>query len=174
MLLYNKAHDPYHTLFRLLNVIIRSTEREMEHDRLRVYDFLVAFPVHISKLSLSKELQKEKTPFKQFANPYNNFDPYFLFSSMKPIQDAVIFSLSKAKILQQQNQNQQYSIHKENFTDELAELTKQEITSPTEEAIKFINDFLSSYELYGPKGLKAVSHLMEFRYDAIQANSQNK
>ncbi|WP_152681986.1 ABC-three component system middle component 5 [Chromobacterium subtsugae] len=173
MLLYNKAHDPYHTLFRLLNIIINHGGENIEHDRLRIYDFLVAFPVHISKMSLKRELQKQKTPFKRFASAYNIFDPYFLFESMRPIQDAVIGNLLKTEILQQDANNLSYVIHKESFTKELLELTVNIENSSMLEVVDFINVALAEYELFGPDGLKSASHLMEFRYDAIQANTQN-
>lgn len=53
MLLYNKALDPYHTMLRMVAVLAAVSARQssIEVDRLRILDFLVAFPSHVSLMS---------------------------------------------------------------------------------------------------------------------------
>ncbi|RQO67132.1 hypothetical protein DBR44_17755 [Aquitalea sp. FJL05] len=173
MLLYNKALDPYHTLFRLLNVLNGTSKGKIEHDRLRIYDFLLAFPVHVSRITLPRELQKQKNPFKKFKNSYNVFDAYFLFESMKSIQNSVIDNLIISKILQKIPNSSSYVILKENYSPELFALTEIEVRQEIKDVIAFINNVLADQELYGQNGLKASSHLMEYKYDSISSNIKN-
>ena len=66
MLLYNKAFDINHTILRMSSWLLNSSEPLISLEGIRIFDFLIAFPEYISKLSLGKELVKERNKFKRF------------------------------------------------------------------------------------------------------------
>lgn len=168
MLLYNKAYDQNHTFFRLCTVLINHKDSEIEEERLRIFDFLLAFPVHIASMSLPSEDAAKKAPFKSLKNPYNAFEPMILFQAMAPIQRAVIGSLVSLGVLQRdEGGHARLSVNKELIPAVIEELLSKEESSLDKEAIKFVTEYLAGFKLTGPSGLKARSKLMGYKYDAV-------
>ena len=87
MLLYNKAVDVNHTILRISALTLELNGMEVERDRVRILDFIVAIPVHISKLTLGQDMIQERNVFKAYKNNYQSYSDYNLFEMMKPIQD---------------------------------------------------------------------------------------
>ncbi|WP_260478536.1 ABC-three component system middle component 5 [Enterobacter hormaechei] len=165
MLLYNKAFDINHTILRICSWLLNSSEPLISIEGIRIFDFLIAFPDYVSKLSLGKDLVKEKNKFKRFSNPYNEFDPQSLFHQMEGVQKSAICSLVTASILVEVN-IELYEIKK----DKLYEIGFAEINvfdSINDDVIAFISDNLEGLPVTGITGIKAASKLMSFNYDRI-------
>ena len=73
MLVYNKSIDVNHTVLRLSALSMELDGKEVEKDRLRILDFILAHPVHISKMKLGRDMVKERNVFKSFTNNYQNY-----------------------------------------------------------------------------------------------------
>ncbi|MEC5317686.1 ABC-three component system middle component 5 [Brenneria populi subsp. brevivirga] len=165
MLLYNKAFDINHTILRICSWLLNSSDSLISPEKIRIFDFLIAFPEYISKLSLGKELVKERNKFKKFSNPYNEFDAQSLFHQMEGIQKSAICSLLAASVLIEVS-NDLYEIKK----DRLYEIGFVEINvfnSINNDVIAFISDNLEALPVTGGAGIKATSKLMSFKYDRI-------
>jgi hypothetical protein len=138
----------------------------IEVERLRILDFIVSNPVHISKMSLGVDLVRERNKFKDYQNRYQSFDPKTLFESMKPIQEVVITNFIEFGALIQIEDSFRLKVATNLIPDELTALAKSDENSISKQTIKFINAHLLELNLIGNKGLKSASNLMEFRYDA--------
>jgi len=174
MLLYNKAFDPCHTLLRYVSIIIAINKDVIEHDRLRIFDFITANPSHIYEMSLGQNLRSKKNPFKSYASSYNQYDPFILFESMRPIQQAAISSLVELSVLSCVENTTRYSINLSAIPVELNSIAKDKNNSIPRDAINFIKEQLIEFDLFGGRGLKAASKLMEYRYDIPEANYNSK
>lgn len=165
MLLYNKAFDINHTILRICSWLLNSSDSFISSEKIRMFDFLIAFPEYISKLSLGKELVKEKNKFKRFANPYNAFDAQSLFHQMEGVQKSAIFSLITASVLVEVS-NDLYEIKKDKLYD-MGFIEPNMFCSINIDVIAFISNNLEALPVMGATGIKAASKLMSFKYDRI-------
>lgn len=166
MLLYNKVIDPYHSLLRMLSICHLSKTNILEHERLRMYDFLLAFPSHITDATLPRKLTKQKKIFKKYLNTYNRFNAKISYQNMESIQDAVILQLESLSILKKNINTNEYKVQKEYISTELLNVL-QNSTSIDNELLKLISDGLSEINLYGANGLKDRLKILEYKYDAV-------
>lgn len=166
MLLYNKVIDPYHSLLRMLSICHLSKNNILEYERLRMYDFLLAFPSHITDCTLPRSLTRQKNVFKKYLNTYNRFNAKISYQNMESVQDAVILQLESLSILKKSINTNEYKIQKEYISTELLNVL-QNSTSIDNELLKLISDGLSEINLYGANGLKDRLKILEYKYDAV-------
>ena len=165
MLLYNKTLDPNHTVLRLVSIVQSFENKTIEKDRLRIFDFILANPFHIYKMSLPQDYRSYKNEFKKYGNSYNKFDARSLFENMRPIQEVCINRLLEVNILKEVEKTDRLQISPNNIPENLLTIVTSESNSISKPALAFINEKLGQYNLLGTRGLKAASNLMEFKYD---------
>lgn len=165
MLLYNKALDPNHTLLRMTALLISWKAESLESDALRLFDFLIANPAHIEKLSVPRDKFTDKNEFKSYKNRYQNFDPKSLFNAMKEIHFLAIERLVVLGVLKTGNNSSEYNVHLENIPEGLKVLAESKENSISSQAIDFIVENLTSISVTGSDGLKKITSLMDYRYD---------
>lgn len=166
MLLYNKALDVNHTLLRMAALIVLIGKKDVEQERLRILDFVLSNPVHISEMKLGKDLIKERNRFKEFENRYQKFDPRNLFDTMAPIQDAVFAKLIELKAIEQNEETNRFELNPKALPNELFKILDDDDSSISKKTISFLSEYLVELNLIGDNGLKRASQLMEYRYDA--------
>ena len=162
MLLYNKVNDPYHTLLRMLNILYTIDDNTIELERLRIYDFLLAFPSHITSCRLPQNITSKKKYFKKYINDYNTFNPRISFARMKHIQDGVIIHLQKMLILKEIKNQNKFELNTEKIPMKLI----TDIKSIDSVLLELVCKDFSEISLFGKDGLKARLNIMEFKYDA--------
>ena len=167
MLLYNKALDTNHTLLRLASLLIYVEPNILEKDRIRIFDFLIANPAYISQIAMNKEHLKAKNLFKIYENSYQNYDPVRLFDNMRHIQESVIYKLLDLGVLSEVEESDKYEVNLLKIPMPIKELAADKENSVSHQAIDFIKKYLTDVTLTGPKGLKYISKLMEYRYDVL-------
>lgn len=165
MLLYNKALDANHTLLRMIALLVSWKAETVEVEALRLFDFLIANPGHIQKLSVPKGEFVEKKEFKSYSNRYQNFDPKSLFNAMKEIHFLVIERLVEIGILKRESKMSNYHVLLENIPDGLKTLAESKENSISMQAIDFIVANLTKISVTGPEGLKKITSLMDYKYD---------
>lgn len=165
MLLYNKALDANHTLLRMIALLVSWKAETVEVEALRLFDFLIANPGHIQKLSVPKGEFVEKKEFKSYSNRYQNFDPKSLFNAMKEIHFLVIERLVEIGILKRESKMSYYHVLLENIPDGLKTLAESKENSISMQAIDFIVANLTKISVTGPEGLKKITSLMDYKYD---------
>ena len=159
MLLYNKALDANHALLRMTALLISWKSDAVECEALRLFDFLIANPGHIQKLSTRKERFPDKKKFKSYINRYQNFEPMSLFNAMKEIHCVVIERFIDLGVLHAGTSSSGYRVQLSNIPEELKTL------AASNQAIDFIVENLTSISVTGSDGLKKITGLMDYKYD---------
>jgi len=165
MLLYNKALDANHTLLRMTALLISWKAESLDSDALRLFDFLIANPAHIQKLSVPRNKFTDKNEFKNHKNRYQNFDPKSLFNAMKEMHYLAIERFLELGILQTDNNSSEYNVLLENIPEGLKNLAESKENSISSQAIDFIVENLTSISVTGSDGLKKITSLMDYKYD---------
>ncbi|HGF4961108.1 hypothetical protein HYN75_20065 [Vibrio parahaemolyticus] len=167
MLVYNKSIDVNHTVLRLSALSMELDGKEVEKDRLRILDFILAHPVHISKMKLGRDMVKERNVFKLFTNNYQNYSDNNLFEIMKPVQDMAICYLETLGVISFVKENNRLELNYDRVSPEIKSILSEEVNSISSQAVSFIKDYLIDMDLVGDNGLKSASNLMGCKYDAI-------
>lgn len=166
MLLYNKALDVNHTMLRMSALLIFWRTETVERDALRLFDFLVANPAHIQKLSTSREQLLGKNIFSSYKNRYQSFEPKSLFNAMKEVQILVMNRLVEIGVLCKHDNSSIFFVDISKLPEGLKELAESNDNSVSKQAIEFITSNLIAIPLTGANGLKKITNLMDYKYDA--------
>lgn len=165
MLLYNKALDANHALLRMTALLISWKTETVEHEALRIFDFLIANPAQIQKISVPRDTFSNKNDFKSYRNRYQIFDPKSLFNAMREIHFVVIERFFELGVLQRDNESSEYRVLLQNIPEALRSLAESKDNSLSKQAIDFIVENLSSISVTGSDGLKKITSLMDYKYD---------
>ena len=166
MLVYDPAFDAYHCIFRLLTLLER--EKEIEIDTLRILDFALCFPSVVSTFKLPKEFSAARAAARQSFSPYREaLGPSNLFLSLQQTQEGALACLVASGYISGESMYRGTAARTAiSLPPELHErcalLIKRE-----EAFFRFLKPTLLEIPLNGPQGLKARSCLMEYRYDYI-------
>ena len=151
MLVYNKSIDVNHTVLRLSALSMELDGKEVEKDRLRILDFILAHPVHISKMKLGRDMVKERNVFKSFTNNYQNYSDNNLFEIMKPVQDMAICYLETLGVISFVKENNRLELNYDRVSPEIKSILSEEVNSISSQAVSFIKDYLIDMDLVGDK-----------------------
>ena len=166
---YHPAFDIYNCIFRILRILICKEIKEIETNRLRLFDFYLIFPGLIKKIRIRPEHQRAKNSFSEFRNRYNiasvENQARHVFERIIPFQELALDSL-KNKDMLNIDKELYVSLNKENLPTKLV-IELQKANQKDKELIRFLCDILCDYDLNGLTGLKDRTGLMGFRYDVI-------
>lgn len=167
MLIYNPCFDIYHCIFRLLCILSILPTREHSIELIRIIDFYVLFPHLFSEISLPKKHANLKNKLIQLKTNYNEIpNPQRLFQDIANLQLQSLYYLSSIDIIDNSKIKNNIILRTNKIIpDKLLNIISDSISH--HENIKEIVSALSDIPLNGPKGLKARSGLLEFRYDVI-------
>lgn len=172
MILYNNAFDLYHTIFRMLHLLSKiETQKKIEVDRVRIWDFYLLFPGEIFTIRPKrnekdfKNLLKELTVKKE--NPYQSItDQRKTLEKIKPYQMAALSCLASYKII---DKNELFQDRVQVISKELLENYIRSVGNLSGRERNIISIVTSSFydiSMFGQNGLKSRSNLIESKYDA--------
>jgi hypothetical protein len=173
---YDAAYDPYHTAFRMLRLCLYQPEKKHPKAKLRILDFYLNFPFLLKKFlevdgySLPKggRGQLKKIDFDSITEPYSNLpDSTTIFRQMEIFQEAAMQTLCVRGFLDRQVFEAGEALALiATIPGDLKEGALKR-NGEQESLMDFLLNFMADIEMEGPKGLKARTKLMEYRYDAI-------
>ena len=167
MLVYNKAYDLYHTIFRILQIIEKS-KIVLEIDKLRILDFYLAFPVELLEIRTFQGFRRYERFLNTEKNTYERIiDRKRLFFKMEPIQISAIKALISYGLVDPVEYKKGMIKRTE---ANLSEALRDRINGANEESsnlMTLITGPLASMNLYGHLGLKERTNLIEFKYDTV-------
>lgn len=163
---YQPAFDSFHSIYRIFRILGRLKKIEIE--KARIVDFYLLFPFRLSDVTF----KRGDLRFRKLAQAYDNRRGYAiqpaprgLFTSMRPVYDAAIQTMSGEGYLDESD-----------FKTGLLTSTNKPIPEEIAARVSADNDreydllecleALLEYNLLGPGGLKDRSGLMEHRNDA--------
>ena len=167
MLVYHHAFDLYNCIFRMLQLILHSKENEIPMDKLRIWDFYLTFPSEIKHIIFPSDLRllKEQV-FKDKDNPYEKLtDAKRIFDRMRSYQMTAVKCLASYGFIDSKllSKNLIARTGKE-IPVELQERIN-DLTTEKRNIIKLVTSDLVALPLFGEKGWKARTGLIDFRYD---------
>ncbi|MFT7035109.1 MAG: hypothetical protein ACI8Q1_003109 [Parvicella sp.] len=166
MLVYHPAFDIYNCAFRMLQLLTHMKQEQVELERIRIWDFYLAFPNEVRKISFPQSLSQLKKIFKRHeVNPYEDLiDPRRIMDRMQPFQISALKYLASYGLIDSKSLSQKIVMRteKEIPDDLLNEF--DDLSIEKQNVIKLITGF-RELPLYGKIGLKARTGLIEFRYD---------
>ena len=169
MIVYNQGFDVYHTIFRISSLLNHYSGEDLEIERLRIWDFYLAFPRETSKIRFGnkKEDRVIKNLFPDKDNPYQRIaNPSKLFGRMQPYQLNAIKTLASYGVINKDYLllNRITNVNKtvlKKLLDLNDDYTDREIN-----IIKIMTSYFNLMPMYGDLGLKSRTGLLEYRYDA--------
>jgi len=173
---YDSAYDPYHTIFRILRICMYDKSSKFLIQQIRIFDFYLNFPHFLERFTEGesyklprggRELIK-KINLENYSRPYGDLPTdKILFRQMESIQSGAMQTLCIRNIAIPHLFKQGYlQILENNIPDELKDsIIKRNYEQ--KELIDFIVNFLGKIKFYGVDGLKARTHLLEYKYDKI-------
>lgn len=167
MLVYNKAYDIYHTMFRILQItdIIQDA---MEIDKLRILDFYLAFPSELLGIDSFSGFKKYKKYLDAERNSYERIiDRKRLFIKMETIQLSAIRALMSYGLIDPNKFRDGIVKRTDKRLSKVLQYRIEEVNNEKENLITLITGPLAAMNLYGHLGLKERTKLIEFKYDAI-------
>ena len=168
MIVYNQAFDINHTIFRIASLLNYYKDDSLEIERLRIWDFYLAFPREVSNIrfGIKKEDSEIKKLFPEKYNPYEVIsNPSKLFGRMQPYQLIAIKTLASYGVINKDyfQLNRITKVNKnllKDYLDENASFSERELN-----IIKIMTSYFNFMPLYGTKGLKSRTNLLEYKYD---------
>ena len=173
MITYNPAFDLYHTIWRMGHILLRLEHDEaFEVERMRIWDFYLLFPTMLYEVRLSRSEQElheaRKTYIARTHTPYEyEGDRRKLFEWLHPVQSSAMSCLVSCGILSKEAYlSGRISIaHRETLKAFISHSGK--LTSQEQNTLSFLSLFSRHVPLCGDDGLKARTHLLEYKYDAV-------
>lgn len=167
MLAYHPAFDIYNCIFRVLCLLNAAEEKEISFQKLRIWDFYLAFPGQVKNISFPIEFTKLKNSTFNFTdNPYEQLiDPKLIFEKMLTYQLSAVRCLASYGFLETKSleRNVIKTTDKKYPVEIIAEI--ENISVIKKDVIKLLVEDFMQLPLYGFKGLKSRTGLIDFKYD---------
>lgn len=164
MIGYHPALDPYHTSFRILQ-ILDVAGRSLDREAVRILDFFLVFPEAIEAIQLPREHVMWRSRLRRQPNQYwFTGDRTMVFDQMRPVQESSIALLGAAGWTRVTGvaENEIELVHP---PEGLLGRVREASTSNSE-VLEFLATVLAPLDVTGADGLKRRSGLLEYRYDA--------
>lgn len=171
MILYNNAFDLYHTIFRMLHLLSKvNPAQKIETDKIRIWDYYLLFPNEIFKIRPQKNESEFRKILKQLNvlknNPYQQiFDERKTLEKIKPYQLSALTCLASYNIIDKDSLLENFI--KINSLELLKTYSKSvgELSAREKNIITIVTSNFYDISLFGKKGLKNRSNLIESKYD---------
>lgn len=171
MLIYHPAFDAYHCVFRMLALIEALPEADV--DLLRICDFYLVFPSALKLIKLPANLSHGKRIGKESSNVYRDpISPKLVFRDMAEIQLSALRSIAASGLIGREDFER--GIAKRSVSVDIPVQLADKISKFSDglsAIFQFLVNDLSALPLRGIDGLKHRTDLLEYRYDAPEANT---
>jgi hypothetical protein len=167
MLVYHPAFDLYHCVFRLLQILENMKRKDVEVDRLRIWDFYLTFPNEARNISFPNELRELKRVFRsKDPNPYEDLvDAKRILYRMKSYQVAGLKCLASYDLIDTEELNRGIVKRTERTIPHEIKEKLGRLNTEQENILKLVQGF-NELPLFGRSGLKDRTGLIDFKYDA--------
>jgi hypothetical protein len=172
MLLYHPFFDVRHCVFRMLRLLEALAERDLEVQRLRIWDFYLLFPEALLRTTLPQGHSRLRKLLRGHQNRYDVMpDAKRAFARLEPIQEAALQHLAAIQLVD-------VARLRDGFVQRTAEAIPEELANlihlrnaESHELIEFLTTTFFALELYGPRGVRERSDLFDHRYDLSRASA---
>ncbi|MCG2417949.1 hypothetical protein K8089_02865 [Aequorivita sp. F47161] len=169
MITYNEAFDINHTFYRILLLLNKMEQDSVEYERIRIWDFYMAFPYEIENIrfGVKPEDRQIKKLFPKKYNPYRKIiNPRKLFERMSPYQLSAFNKLASYGIIDKSfHSTGRINVIDRNKLKLILEDMDISLENRESNVLKILTTYFYNMDFYGNNGLKARTNLSEFKYD---------
>lgn len=167
MLIYHPAQDVNHAVYRLLLILNRAEQKELQVDLFRLIDFYTLFPHLLKKISpMPLAISRHKKIFSDITEPFESLKNIKrIFNELELLQSVAIQNLTAKGILDKGKFDEGIlRLNQKALPDNLVSAL-QNAGLLNDEWFGVIVDGFPKINFKGRNGLKARTGLMEYRYD---------
>ena len=167
MIVYHAAFDLYNCMFRMLLILSRMKNEEVEMEKLLIWDYYVTFPERVSKISFPQEFRLQyQRIFKEQNNPYEEvLDDVKVFTRMRSYQIEALRCLAAYGLIDSEGLMNS-RIHRTDMELPVALRERiEEVPTRLRNVITLIESPFTDLPLYGAKGFKFRTKLIDYKYD---------
>lgn len=170
-LTYHPIGDSYHCAFRSL-VLLRASEGQTHHiETFRILDFYYLFPFFLRSFSKPRpevEQAYHKLEISKIQAPYQRLpNKKFLFRQAEGVQIQALRHLVGVGLLEADRFRESKIVFCPRPLSQNLEAALYDEVKRQRKLLEFLTQYLSQVPLYGARGLKDRSGLMEYRYDPV-------
>lgn len=167
MIVYHAAFDLYNCMFRILLILSRMKSEEVEMEKLLIWDYYVTFPERVTKISFPQDLKwKYKRIFKEYKNPYEEvLDDVKVFARMRSYQTEALRCLAAYGLIDSERLMNARIKRTDMELPVVLRERIEEIPSRLRNVITLIESPFTDLPLYGEKGFKFRTKLIDYKYD---------
>lgn len=163
MITYHQAFDIYHTIFRIIKILEKNSNKKFEKDRLRIFDFYLLFPHDFHYVKVPMAAKFLKTSFKE--TKYNSLpDRVRIFYQIGKFFDLSLQCLVSYEIIDPQGYaNNIIELANVEKVKEILEIQTMQLDD------MILTALTSHFSTMSLTELKQRTGLIEYRYDVPQA-----
>lgn len=167
MIVYHAAFDLYNCMFRILLILSHIKEEEVEMEKLLIWDYYVTFPNRVSQISFPQKLRKQYIRlFPENKNPYEEvLDDVKVFSRMRSYQMEALRCLAAYGLIDSERLIESRVKRTSNPLPDELQKRIDEVPVRVRNVITLIESPFTDLPLYGAKGFKFRTKLIDYKYD---------
>lgn len=166
MLLYHPFFDANHCAFRMLRLLAATPLTKVELDRLRIWDFYLLFPSHLSRATLPKGSYGIRKFVDSLKNPYDVLpNARRAFIRLEPIQTTALAHLASIALIEAKQLQEGIISRTSNPIPEGLIPTILERNEREKELVAYLTGIFLRTPLHGKGGLRSRIDLFDDRYD---------
>lgn len=167
MIVYHAAFDMYNCMFRLLLILSRIKVEEVEMEKMLIWDYYVTFPNRVSQISFPQDLKSQYTKiFKEKKNLYDEvLDDVKVFSRMRSYQTEALRCLAAYGLIDSDQLLKSRIKRTDKPLPSALQERINEVPNRLRNVITLIEGPFTDLPLYGAKGFKFRTKLIDYKYD---------
>lgn len=167
MIVYHAAFDLYNCIFRILMILSHIKEDEVEMEKLLIWDYYVTFPNRVAQISFPQDLRKQyKRLFPENKNPYNEvLDDVKVFARMRTYQTEALRCLAAYGLIDSERLVEARVKRTNSPLPEQLQKRIDDVPIRLRNVITLIESPFTELPLYGEKGFKFRTKLIDYKYD---------
>jgi hypothetical protein len=167
MLLYHPFFDAHHCVFRMLQLLEKTGQVEVEVERFRLWDFYVLFPAALGEAQLPQGGSRGiRSLVRKLENRYEVLpDARHLFSRLEPMQTSALAHLSSIGIINAERLVEGAVLRTTlQIPEELSDLIRRR-NAESSGILEFLTTTFLTLPLFGKGGVRVRTDLFDHRYD---------
>ena len=154
-------------MFRILLILSRIKNEEVEMEKLLIWDYYVTFPHRVSIISFPQDLRQQYNHYiKTEENPYEEvLDDVKVFAKMRSYQTEALRCLAAYGLIETDLLLESRVKRTNKVLPEQLQIRIEEIPVRLSNVITLIESPFTELPLYGAKGFKYRTKLIDYKYD---------
>ena len=168
-LTYHPLFDPYHCAFRIIGFLAYNKGKAFQEDTIRIIDFYQLFPSELKQILAPSHLVTRRNRLTKNSSSISYAElpsARQLFMDLSRIQSITLRYICAKSVIDRKQFLAGFLLLNDRAMNNVMDESINNYVSANGDLLAFLSA-LAQESLNGPKGLKARTGLMEFRYDVM-------